>query len=45
MEKAKLIERRRDDEVLDMVGDETQLLDEIRRTQKVWMEYLAGRGC
>ena len=35
MEKVEWTERRRNDEVLDMVGDERQLLDEICRRQKV----------
>ena len=38
MEKVKWTERRTNDEVLCMVGEEKQLLDEIRRRQKVWME-------
>ena len=38
MEKVKWTERRRNDEVQDMVGEERQLLNEIRRRQKVWME-------
>ena len=37
MEKVKWTERKRNDEVLDMVGEERKLLDEIRRSQKVWM--------
>ena len=46
MEKVKWTERRRNDEVLDMVGEERQLLDEIRRRQKVWMErVLRWRRC
>ena len=45
MEKVKWTERRRNDEVLVMVGEERQLLDEIRRRQKVWMErVLSGEG-
>ena len=38
MEKVKWTKRRRNDEVLDMVGEQRQLLVEIRRRQKVWME-------
>ena len=45
MKKVKWTERRRNDDVLDMVGEERQLLDEIRRRQKVWMErVLSGEG-
>ena len=45
MEEVKWTERERNDEVLDMVGEERQLLDEIRRRQKVWMEgVLSGEG-
>ena len=39
------LRRRRNDEVLDMVGVERQLLDEIRKRLKVWMErVLSGKG-
>ena len=38
MEKVKWTEWKRNAEVLDMVGEERQLLDEIRRRQMVWME-------
>ena len=42
MEKVKWTERRRNDEVLDMAGEERQLLYEIQR-QKVWMEGVLSR--
>ena len=46
MEKVKWTERRRNNKVLDMVGEERQILDEIRRRQKVWVErFLSGEGC
>ena len=45
MEKVKWTEWKRNAEVLDMVGEERQLLDEIRRRQMVWMErVLSGEG-
>ena len=44
IEKVKWTERRRNDEVLDMVGGR-KILDEIGRRQKVWMGgVLSGKG-
>ena len=45
IEKVKWTERRRNDEVLDVVREERQLSDEIRRRQKVLMDrVLSGDG-
>ena len=45
MEKVSWTEKKRNEEVLDMVGEERKMLAEIKRRQRVWMErVLMGEG-